>query len=235
MAGPSEEAGESGRAFHIRRSLQRYVSSVTGAAVGVPVAVVAALFQRGLAVELGAIAFFSTYLLMVVARLPATSKQHLRGHADESDVPGFLILLVAVGTLVTAAGSLFGLLTRGGQPEPVQLVLGMLSVVLGWLCIHTMLAFHYAFEYYRTDRAGPLGSDGRRSHVGGLEFPGHEAPDGLSFLYFSFVVAMTAQVSDVTVTSNRMRRLVLLHGILSFFFNTGILATAVNVIVAMGH
>ena len=60
-------------------------------------------------------------------------------------------------------------------------------------------------------------------------------PDALSFLYFSFVVAMTAQVSDVTVTSNAMRRLVLLHGIVSFFFNTVIIAVAVNIVVSLSH
>jgi uncharacterized membrane protein len=108
-------------------------------------------------------------------------------------------------------------------------------VVLGWLTLHSMLAFHYAYEYYGTDEASPAGKDGKKAHVGGLDFPGKEMPDGLSFLYFSFVVAMTAQVSDVTVTSNTMRRLVLFHGILSFFFNTVILAIAVNVVVSLGH
>jgi uncharacterized membrane protein len=98
-----------------------------------------------------------------------------------------------------------------------------------------MLAFHYAYEYYGTDATSPKEADGRRRHVGGLDFPGKEAPDALSFLYFSFVIGMTAQVSDVEVTSNAMRKLVLLHGILAFFFNTVILAAAVNVVVALGH
>ncbi|MDR3470122.1 MAG: DUF1345 domain-containing protein [Devosia sp.] len=231
----SRAGGEQGTATSVRIQLQRYPSFLAAAAVGLPVTVVAIFFLRGLAVEAGAIAFFLTYLLAVVARLPSTSKEHLRAHADQSDVPGYLILLIALATLVTAAGSLFVLLNRGGSPDPVQLVLGMLSVTLGWLCIHTMLAFHYAYEYYGTDTTSPPGKDGRRPHVGGLDFPGSEAPDGLSFVYFSFVVAMTAQVSDVTVTSNRMRRLVLLHGILAFFFNTAILATAVNVVVALAH
>ena len=122
-----------------------------------------------------------------------------------------------------------------GEPDRIHMVLGIASVVLGWLCVHTMLAFHYAYEYYGTDTSSPKGPDGHRHHVGGLDFPGKEAPDALSFLYFSFVIGMTAQVSDVEVTSNSMRKLVLVHGILAFFFNTVILAAAVNVVVALGH
>lgn len=218
-----------------RKLSPRYISFLAAAAVAIVVTIGTTVFWRDLAVELGAIAFFLTYLVIIVVRLPRLSKEHLRAHADESDLPGYLILLIALAALMTAAGSLLAVLNGAGSPDRLQMALGILAVVLGWLSIHTMLGFHYAYEYYSTDQTSPPDGNCRRSHIGGLDFPGKEMPDGLAFLYFSFVVAMTAQVSDVTVTSNRMRRVVLLHGILSFLFNTVIVATAVNIIVALGH
>lgn len=214
---------------------RRFLAIYQAAGVAFVVTAVSVFFYPAYAINMGAVAFFLTYLVSVVARLPRMTKPYLRAHADESDVPAYLLLVFAFGVLVTAAIALFILLNGSEHPEWRHMLLGILSVVLGWLCIHTMLAFHYAYEYYGTDKASPPGKDGHRPHVGGLEFPGSEMPDALSFLYFSFVIAMTAQVSDVTVTSNAMRRLVLLHGILSFFFNTVILAIAVNIVVSLAH
>ena len=220
----------------VPRQAIRYLPLVTAVVVGVAATIGSFLFLRELAIELGASAFFVAYLLSVLSALWSRrfTPDFLRRHADQSDIPGVVILLVALGTVAVAAGSLFVLLNTA-HPDRTHMALGLLSVVLGWLCIHTMFGFHYAYEYYGTDDASPVKGDGGRRHVGGLEFPGSDTPDGLSFLYFSFVVAMTAQVSDVQVTSNGMRVLVLLHGILSFFFNAVILAVAVNVIVSLGH
>jgi uncharacterized membrane protein len=213
----------------------RYLPLYGAEVVGVVVAIGSALFLKGSAMDLGAIAFFLTYIATVLYRLPRLTKAYLRAHADQSDVPGYVLLALALLVLAISAVSLFGLLNSGTEHAFFDLALGIAAVMLGWLGIHTMLAFHYAFEYYGTDEASAPGKDGRKPHIGGLDFPGTEQPDALSFLYFSFVVAMTAQVSDVTVTSNAMRRLVLQHGLLSFFFNTVILAMAVNIVVTVGH
>lgn len=88
--------------------------------------------------------------------------------------------------------------------------------------LQTVFALHYARVYYRR------GDNGDQS--GGLVFPGGQAPDYLDFLYFSAVVGMTSQVSDVAMASRRMRRLTLVHGVLSFGFNLVVLAIAVNVV-----
>lgn len=106
-----------------------------------------------------------------------------------------------------------------------RLVLVGLTVVASWTLAHTTFALHYAHHYYG-DGPAPGPADDR----GGLAFPGEELPDYWDFLYFSFVVGMTCQVSDVQVTSRAMRRLTLLHGVLSFFFNTVVLALAVNLL-----
>jgi uncharacterized membrane protein len=94
--------------------------------------------------------------------------------------------------------------------------LAALTVLLSWSFTHTIFAIHYAHEYYR-DR-----------QPNGLIFPGDQPPAYLDFMYYAFVVGMTCQVSDVQVSSVKLRRLTLVHGVLSFFFNTVILALAIN-------
>lgn len=223
---PNAEAG---------RGPIRYGAVYAAVAVGILVGGLAFWLARDLALQLAAIAFFLTYLVAMLFRLPAMKPAHLRLHADESNIPGYLIVLLALVMLGAASISLFLVLNGGGSPDHLRLMLGIAALALGWLGVNSMLAFHYAYEYYGTDESSPKGKDGRRSHVGGLDFPGKDLPDALSFLYFSFVIAMTAQVSDVQVTSNAMRRLVLLHGILSYFVTTVVLAVAVNVVVSLGH
>ncbi|HTJ56650.1 MAG TPA: DUF1345 domain-containing protein [Devosiaceae bacterium] len=226
---------ERGSTDPMRRRLQRYWPLYAAAAAGVVATLASIALSPGLAVVCGASAFFLTYIVIALGRLPRMTPRMLRVHADESDTPGIVLLIIAITAVILAIASLLLLLNGGRSPERFEIVLGIISVLLGWLGLNSMIAFHYAYEYYGTDESSPAGKDGHRNHIGGLNFPGKELPDGLSFLYFSFVVAMTAQVSDVTVTSNHMRKLVLLHGILAFFFNTVILATAVNVIVSIGH
>jgi uncharacterized membrane protein len=100
-----------------------------------------------------------------------------------------------------------------------------ISTIIGsWLLVHTIFTQHYAHIYYQGDKT--LAE--RKS--AGLDFPGEMEPDYLDFAYFSFVIGMTGQVSDVNVTSRPMRRLSLLQGVLSFFFNTTILAITINIV-----
>ena len=98
------------------------------------------------------------------------------------------------------------------------------TIVGSWLLVHTIFAQHYARNYYQGDKTLA------ECKLAGLDFPGEIEPDYWDFLYFSFVIGMTGQVSDVNVTSRQMRRLSLLHGILSFFFNTTILAITINIV-----
>jgi uncharacterized membrane protein len=215
--------------------LHRYGPVYAGLVLGA-LAALASFFLRPAAIlEIGAIVFFLTFLALTLARLPRLTPAYLRVHAEDSDTPGYVILLVVIATLIATSVSFFVALNTGPRTDGVLLVLGVAALFLGWLTMHAMLAFHYAYEYYGPDEAAKPDEKGLIPHVGGLDFPGKQRPDALSFLYFSFVVAMTAQVSDVMVTSNIMRRLVLLHGIVSFFFNTVIIAVAVNIVVSLGH
>lgn len=204
----------------------RHLGFYLAAGLGLIVAVGCAVAAPPLALPAGANTFFLAYLLLATTQIVRMKPEFLRRHADQEDAPALLILVVMAVAVVVSAGSLFLVLNqRAGSPGP-QLVLSVASVLLGWFAIHTMWAMHYAFEYYEAE-AGKRG--------GGLAFPGGEEPDGTAFLYFSYVVGMTAQTSDTAVVSNAMRRLVTLHGVFAFFFNTVIVAASVNVAIALAR
>jgi len=109
----------------------------------------------------------------------------------------------------------------------IYLPIAVLGMLLSWVMVHTMFAFHYAHIYYGDDKQDP------GKHAGGLEFPEEKKPDYLDFAYFSFVIGMTFQVSDVQITSHRLRRIVLLHGLLSFSLNTFVVALTINLIAGL--
>ena len=206
----------------------RHRAFYIGLAVGVVAGLAALPLFPKLAIEIGAVAFFAAYLVLSLVHLPVLTTAHLRAHADEDDAPVAWIFLATFGIVVVAVVSLFQIINAKAAPGLLQLVLNVVAVALGWFVVHTMAAYHYAFEFYETDGKGS-------APLGGLDFPGKAQPDGLSFLYFSYVIGMTAQVADVATTDNRMRRLVLIHGIFAFFFNTVIVAATVNVVVSLGH
>ena len=109
----------------------------------------------------------------------------------------------------------------------LHVMLAVMTIVSSWLLVHTIFALLYAHIYYQ-----PTKGDTEQI-ASGLDFPNDEEPDYWDFLYFSFIIGMTSQVSDVQTISRSMRRLALLHGVLSFFFNTSILAMSINIIAAL--
>ncbi len=107
----------------------------------------------------------------------------------------------------------------------IHLLLALASVIFSWMLVQTVFGLRYAHAFY-----GDSDEPGVHPHAGGLLFPGDRPPDYFDFTYFSFVVGMTCQVSDVQITSKRMRRLTLIHSILAFGFNTLILALLINTV-----
>jgi uncharacterized membrane protein len=131
-----------------------------------------------------------------------------------------LVLLGAVMSFV--AIFLFSNAAERKTHQDYYLAFVITTLVLSWLTINITFAYRYAHEYYSKDR----GSDAIER---GLEFPGEENPDYLDFVYFSFVLGMTFQVSDVNIQSKKLRRLATLQGLIGFLFNTVILALSVNI------
>ena len=114
---------------------------------------------------------------------------------------------------------------QDGAPEgqrTLYVALVAVTLFMSWLMTHVTFAFRYAHEFYANDVGGP-------DVDGGLDFPGEKSPDYLDFMYFSLVLGMTFQVSDVQITSRKFRRVAALHGLLSFLFNTVIVALTVNI------
>lgn len=184
---------------------------------------VVTLFKPLLVLEAGAVMFFLTYLVLIGLRLPQMTADYLKERAEEADAPAPVIMVVTLTAVVVAIVSLFLALNRETGGDPLEMVLAFASVLGGWLTIHTMAAIHYGHLYWRPDTTTEA-PDNR----GGLEFPGSPDPCGYDFLYFSFVIGMTAQTSDTAITSTSMRKINLLHSIVSYLFNTVLVAAAVN-------
>jgi uncharacterized membrane protein len=175
------------------------------------------------ALLIAADAFFLIYLALTARIVGSTGAGDLRRHAEEDDEGVALILLLAALAVGISITAIF-LVLNADASSLVARVTALASLPLGWATVHTLVAFHYAHLHYRAEEKGE-----------GFRFPGKGDPDAWDFLYASFTIGMTAQVSDVEVTTRTLRRAVLVHGVASFFYNTGILALAVNAAVNAGQ
>lgn len=143
---------------------------------------------------------------------------------DSSRRAIFLFVVFAALASILAVAALLGP-SKGlsGWGAARHVMLTVVTLASSWLLSHTVFALHYAHLFYRISDPAQAKNDGS-----GLAFPGTMHPDFLDFAYFSFVIGMTCQTADVNVTSRHVRRIVLLHGIVSFVFNTMILALTLN-------
>jgi uncharacterized membrane protein len=207
------------------RSASFYYALAAGAAVLAVLLIIAPAY----AIATAANAFFAVYLVLSAIKLRYLSAAYLHKHAARVDVPEWVIFAVTLFAVAVTVASLFRLINAASPPTAPQLALALASVALGWVTVHTMAAFHYAHVYWSPARIRSGDAAARR---GGLEFPQTPEPGGYEFVYFAFVIGMTAQTSDVAVTSTEMRKLSIVHGVVSFFFNTVLVAAAVNLAVS---
>ncbi|MEO6405229.1 MAG: DUF1345 domain-containing protein [Ferruginibacter sp.] len=155
----------------------------------------------------------------------ATEIRKLAGLEDSSRVIIFVIVLISA--FASFLGVLLLLISKDESSEALDIPVALIGMLFSWLLVHTIFALRYAHIYYSDNISKPS------THAGGLEFPEEDKPDYLDFAYFSFVLGMTFQVSDVQVTSKRLRKLALLHGLISFGFNTVIVALTINVVAGL--
>jgi uncharacterized membrane protein len=179
--------------------------------------------------DAGAIAM----LIWLWSILLRSTTERTRARAGVQD-PGrdavFVVTLIAVAFGFVAAFEMLGHGPNDHAPKHDAAIyaLGFGAVALGWLLIHTSFSFRYAHLYYR-DR------DRNKESDRGLKFPGDEEPNYADLAYFSFVIGMTFQVSDVQIVAKPIRRFVLAHGLVSFAYNTAILALVVNIVSGLLH
>ncbi|WNL44844.1 DUF1345 domain-containing protein [Dyella sp. BiH032] len=205
------------RRFHYLRARPRLMGSMA-----IFLVTLIALYGSGVGTSMGLLLAFDfaalVYLSLLAVLFSRATPELMRCQARAQDTGrwGFLwSAIVLTGVVMVALGAeLHG---KGGTGA---IVLAAGSIVLSWLFMNTMFAMHYAHGYY--------GDFGKKHE--GLQFPETPEPDYWDFAYFSIVIGMTFQVSDVQITSRYLRRVALLHSVIAFFFNVFIIALSVNVV-----
>lgn len=167
------------------------------------------------------LSFDLSVALFILLSLPQLHSNAVPGRVESDDGGRFLLLLtttVIVAAILSAVGWI--VVNKNGMSLP-DFLLAAVSLLMGWTFINLIYAYHYTHLFY-----GPK----ERPATGGLQFPGDEPPVFSDFCYFSFVIGMTCQVSDVVITRRQMRRVATVHGIIAFVFNLCVLALTVNVL-----
>jgi uncharacterized membrane protein len=211
--------------FDLRRAIARIgLSFSVGLLVAVVVSTRLPLVATGLVGWDVASLVLLTLSWTVIAKADARVTRNRAGAED----PGRTLVYVVV--LITSAASLLAgtILVREARTLPPGLshalaALCLSAVALAWATTHTAFAFRYAHLYYREDAEG----------VGGVTLPGDTLPTYFDFAYFAFTIGMTFQVSDICVTSHQIRRAVLVHALISFAYNSVVLAFVLNLVFGM--
>jgi uncharacterized membrane protein len=188
----------------------------------IAIGVIAALAVPATAITRMLIGWDIGVLVFIVAAAglmaQCSSVDQMKSNAAAQDEGAYAILILTAAASIASIGAIFAQLAvieRSDYGLYGTLAVG--TIVLSWFFIHTMFALHYAHDYYGGGRTG------------GLKFPDDDKPDYWDFVYFAFVIGMTFKVSDVGVTQKSIRRMVVAHGVLSFFFTTAFIAMTVNI------
>ncbi|MEO6076051.1 MAG: DUF1345 domain-containing protein [Dokdonella sp.] len=167
------------------------------------------------AFDIAAVIFLGSTLYTLGGATVASMRK--RARLEDGGYWGFLLNAAAAAVVaLIALGMQLHASKAGGL---LDVVLAASTLLLSWLFLNTIFALHYAHSFY---------GDGN-GKGGGLEFPGTKEPDYWDFLYFSFILGMTFQVSDVEISDRGIRRVVLAHSMISFLFNVIVIALSVNV------
>jgi uncharacterized membrane protein len=170
--------------------------------------------------------FYLVFVALCLLLIAGQKTGDLQKRAKTEDEGIAVVLFIILATMAFFTYGVFTALNKKHGLDLPPLILAGLGAPLGWFVLHTTMAFHYADIYYFDDPEC-------RGDEKDLDFPGGGDPGPWDFLYYSFVVGMTCQVSDVQVTTTEMRKATLFHGVVSFFFNTVFIAMAVNAGVAL--
>jgi uncharacterized membrane protein len=175
-------------------------------------------------------AFAISYLILSWIVITKRPVEEIRKQAKKDDGSAiFVFILILISSFTSMFTVLLLMLSQGNSSSRNDLYLpvAITGMMLSWLMVHSIYTFHYAHMYYDDDKTG--------KDANGLEFPGDENPNYIDFAYFSFVIGCTFQVSDVEISSPRIRRVVLFHALLSFGLNTFVVALTINLIAGLSH
>ena len=173
--------------------------------------------------------FAFTYLITSGIIFFKSSTNDIKARASREDggrLFVFLIVVVASFASMVTVTMLIVSKETADISKAVYLPVIISGMLLSWIMVHTTFSFHYAHLYYDYN-------EGEEKNEEGLDFPGEKNPDYLDFAYFSFVIGMTFQVSDVEISSREIRRQALVHALLSFVLNTFVVALTINLIAGL--
>lgn len=197
--------------------------------VGIVIFAISLFFDIDIITQImtGWIAFSISMIILSWNTFIQTKSSQIRTQAKIQDPNRSLVfIIIIVATCASFLAVILLLVTKkhGNQGEAYHMPIAVGGMILSWFLIHTIFTLRYAHIYY--------GDHPSKDNVAaeGLNFPGDNKPDYLDFAYFSFVLGMTFQVSDVEITSTRIRHIALFHGLLSFGFSTIMIALTINVL-----
>lgn len=174
--------------------------------------------------------FSLCYLIFSWIVLAKRSVPDIRRNAKKDDgSAAFVFILIIISSLASMITVLLLMLSQkeASSASALYLPIAIAGILFSWLMVHSIYAFHYAHIYYDDDENNP----GKDAY--GLEFPGNAKPNYIDFAYFSFVIGCTFQVSDVEISSPKIRKIVLFHSLLSFALNTFVVALTINIIAGL--
>lgn len=169
--------------------------------------------------------FFATFLILGGRLVFSLSADDLERRAASEDEGAGVVTLMTLAALAYVSFGIFLALNEKSHRETVGLILTIAGAPLGWLMLQMLMTFHYANIYYRQNK--------RDDYVPPIKFDACPTPGPWEFLYVAMTVGMTAQVSDTNVQTTQMRRAILAHAAVSYFFNTVLIAMAVNAAVTI--
>jgi uncharacterized membrane protein len=179
------------------------------------------------AFDLAALAFLGAVWIMMAGATTADMRRRSQIEDEGRYVVLALSAATAVAILLAIASELHDIRDQPAAGTGLRVTLAAVTILLAWFFMNTIFALHYAHFFYG-DSDASAGAEAR-----GLDFPGRAEPDYWDFLYFSFVIGMTFQVSDVQIENHRLRRIALAHGVLAFLFNVVVLALTINIIAGL--
>lgn len=170
------------------------------------------------------------YLILAFRVMRHCQSDRIRSRAARQDDSGIVILALILLAIFASFAVIFGLVTEAKEASRVAklvyVTLAAATLLISWAVMQAVFTLHYAHEHYAPHN---LTRDG----TGSLDFPNEPLPDYWDFLYFATSIGATSQTSDVAIKSKGLRRLVTLHAVVSFFFNTMVLATTINLVASM--
>lgn len=170
------------------------------------------------------------YLVLAFFIMAGCPLERIKSRAARQDDSGTVILVLILAAVISSVMAIAGLLTDAKTAEPgskiFYILLAAATIFVSWSVMQVVFTFHYAHEHYAPENLKPGGN-------GGLDFPKDPNPDYWDFLYFATSIGASSQTSDVSIVAKDLRRLVTLHAVVSFFFNTMVLALTINLAAGM--